>query len=474
MYCPSDVNTGFIELVGPILQQDLNSITVKSYPLSISFAPRTTPPTLIGNRIDESTENTCTYKGKRFSLVDVQICKAISKGYTLPGQKERPVAELVLSFSANSSAQDLSGLSGILLCLPIFDSGIQSHSEYLMQLIDPSFPDCEYTNLIGADYKGADYQTLQNSTLNKCVKSCCNDINCLAYTFHSGTCYMKNAVPNLTKTGDNSFIAGTVNHNVANKAKQATAIKCAPDDKKAKTSDSSKAKAPNLQTLFYGWEGDTSQDSIAYKTCFETIDKQKNPTSKSLYVVVFPRGISLSQASYQQLLIQLNAELKPYMIPPAIRGGDATLRNYKFDDEGNKVPISTSEDGIIYTTPISSCTDDFKHRFEYFTLPPRLPASSTSKQFNTEQCPYYKTTEYKCMPFNQLKDLSGAYVIPGNKTLDTILYEQQQSKVLEQSGDIKKPQLTTEQIEGIVAGVAGVAIAAIIALKVGSWISNHA
>ena len=80
------------------------------------------------------------------------------------------------------------------------------------------------------------------------------------------------------------------------------------------------------------------------------------------------------------------------------------------------------------------------------------------------------------MPFNQLKDLSGAYVVPGNKTLDTILYEQQQAQLLENAGDIPnvKNGLTTEQIEGIVAGVAGIAIAAIIALKVGSWISNHA
>ena len=163
------------------------------------------------------------------------------------------------------------------------------------------------------------------------------------------------------------------------------------------------------------------------------------------------------------------------MIPPAIRGGDSTLRSYKFDDNGNKVPTIISKDGIIYSTPISSCTDEFKHRFEFFTLPPRLP-NSVSARYNSEQCPYYKTTEYKCMPFNQLKDLSGAYVVPGNKTLDTILYEQQQAQLLENAGDMPnvKNKLTTEQIESIVAGVAGVAIAAIIALKVGSWISNHA
>jgi hypothetical protein len=43
------------------------------------------------------------------------------------------------------------------------------------------------------------------------------------------------------------------------------------------------------------------------------------------------------------------------------------------------------------------------------------------------------------------------------------------------TNDINSPKtLSTEQIEGIIAGVAGVAIASIIALKIGSWISNHA
>ncbi len=83
------------------------------------------------------------------------------------------------------------------------------------------------------------------------------------------------------------------------------------------------------------------------------------------------------------------------------------------------------------------------------------------------------------MPFNQLSDLSGEYVIPGNKTLDTILYEQQQAAEKEVSGSAQtnttaSSSLTTEQIEGIVAGVAGIAIVGIILLKVGSWISKNA
>jgi hypothetical protein len=476
MYCPSDVNTGFIELVGPIQQQDLNSITVKSYPLSISFAPRTTVPSLIGNRIDESTENTCTFKGQRFSLVDVQICSVTNKGYNIPGQTERPVAELIISFVANNAAQDLSGLSGILLCIPIYDSGNSSHGDYLNQLIDSSSPSCDYTHMTGSDYTGGDYKNISNSSLSSCIKSCCDDINCLAYTFNKGTCYLKNSIPNLSKTGDNLMVTGTVNHNAKNKNGVAT---CSKTQNNGTNNTSKKLGVPTLESIFYSWNGDTSQTSFSYKTCFETIDTNNVPNSKSLYIVVFPNGIHLTSAGYQQLLLQLNGNLPSYMIPPAIRSGDSTLRSYKFDDEGNKVPTIISQDGIIYSTPISSCTDEFRHRFEYFTLPPRLPSSA---QHISEKSSYYKTTEYKCMPFDQIKDLSGAYVIPGNKTLDTILYERQQAQLKENEEGTRtgsetnniKNGLTTEQIEGIVSGVAGIAIAAIIALKVGSWISNHA
>jgi hypothetical protein len=480
MFCPSDVNTGFIQLVGPILQTDLNSITVKSYPLSISFAPRTTIPTLIGNRIDESTENTCTYRGQRFSLVDVQICSVTNQGYTLPGQTEKPVAELILSFSANAQAQDLSSLSGILMCVPIFDSGAPNHSSYLNQLIDPSIPSCDYTHLVGSDYAGGDYQQLQNSSLSSCIKACCGDVNCLAYTYKTGTCYLKNSIPSLSKTNDTSMVSGTVNHNARPGGSASSCPvpncpipKCNGKHAKQKGPEK-KSGVPNLETIFYEWDGDTVQTSLAYKTCFETIDNN-NPTSKSLYIVVFPNGIHLTQSGFQQLLIQLNGNLPSYMIPPAIRGGESTLRSYKFDDEGNKVPTITSQDGIIYTTPLSSCTDEFRHRFEYFTLPPRLPAS-VSSSFNSEQCPYYKTTQYKCMPFNQLTDLSGNYVIPGNKTLDTILYEKQQAQLKENAGDVPSTTntLTTEQIEGIIAGVAGVGIAVVLAIYVGSKISKYA
>ena len=473
MSCPPDVNSGFIQLVGPILQQDLNSITVKSYPLSIAFAPRTTRPTLIGNRIDESTENTCTYKGNRFTLVDTQICSVMNKGYQLAGNKNEPQAELILSFSANSAASSLSQLSGILLCIPIY-AGEPSHDEYLNQVIMGEPPSCKYTTQQSMEYSGTPTSSINNYTLSQCIDYCCGDAKCLAYTYKNNTCFAYESIPSIGPSQDLKTISGTVNHNVSTKpAPIVVKEKCNTKDGKDATTKSS---VPNLETIFYSSDDDVSQSSVAYKTCFETIDSSGAPSSRSLYIVVFPKGIVLSEPIFGQLMLELNTTLQPYMIPPAIRGGDVTIRSYKYNDDGNKIPTITSQDGIIYATPLSSCTDEFRHRFEYFTLPPRLPSSKSAK-FNTEQCPYYKTTQYKCMPFNQLSDLSGEYVIPGNKTLDTILYEQEQAAQKATSESIQadtKTSLTTEQIEGIIAGVAGVAIVGLILLKAGSWISKNA
>jgi hypothetical protein len=470
MFCPLDVNTGFVQLVGPISTIDLNNITVKSYPLTISFAPRTTIPSLIGNRLDESTENTCTYRGKRYNLVDVQLCSVANKGFLLPGDTKPPVAELILTFSPNSPASDLQELSGILLCVPIYDSGTPSHAEYLTQLIEQTIPSCKYTNLVGSDYEGADYQQIPNTSLTSCVKSCCGDTNCLAYTFRSGTCYLKNEIPSIKKGLDKSISAGTVDHNLPNKG--ATPSTCAVPVTKGAVKKTTKANATTLQSLFYSSSSDTTQTSLAYRTCFETMDKDDNPSSKSLYVVVFPHGARLTQAGYQQLLLQLQGTLLPYAVPPAIRGGDSTVKSYQISEEGQKIATEISKEGIIYASRISSCTDDFKNRFEYFTLPPLLPATSkngsSASGFNTEQCPYYKTSQYKCVPFNQLTDLSGNYVIPGVKTLETIAYEQKQKQENQKGGDSSNSSLSTETMETAVSVVLGSIIAGLIFVKITS------
>jgi hypothetical protein len=206
------------------------------------------------------------------------------------------------------------------------------------------------------------------------------------------------------------------------------------------------------------------------------MDKNRQPTSKSLYVVVFPNGAHLTQAGYQQLLLQLNGTLLPYTVPPAIRGGDATVKSFDIDEEGRKIATETSNEGVLYATRLSSCTDDFKHRFEYFTQPPLLPSSSKSgggpPGFNTEQCPYYKTSQYKCVPFNQLTDLSGDYVIPGVKTLETIRFEEEKRKKAA-SGSSESSSLSTDDMETMFAMGIGGLLAAVVIFRVATWASSY-
>ena len=197
MHCPLDANAGFIELIGPITQADLHNIQVKDHPLSIVISPKMTPPSLHGNKIIETTDNYCRHKGNIFNMIDGQICSVTNSGYILPGQTTSPVAELILSFKPKSKTE----LSGILLCIPIYDSGNPSHDAYINQFITPSDPSDKNVN------------------------------------------------------------------------------------------------APTLESIFYG---DTTQTSFAYTTCFETIDKNIT-TSKSLYVIVFPNGIHVTQAGFQTL-----------------------------------------------------------------------------------------------------------------------------------------------------------------------------
>ena len=454
-YCPLDVNTGIIELIAPIQQVDLKSIENRSSPFSISFAPRTTIPSMVGNRIDETSgENTLTLKGNRFSLVDVQICSPLNKGYLLPNLRNESVAELVLSFSPKSVPSSLSELAGVLLCIPIYDNGVSSHNQYLSQLINANAPSCKYTNIPGSEYNGGDYQTIQNSSLSECINSCCNDPQCMAYTYNSGACYLKNSIPNLIKTGNDSTISGTVNHTIPGSTYQ-------QDTQQEK-------RVANLQTIFYDKENDSTQVSICYRTCFETFANNSNiPTSSSIFVAVFPNGIQLNQQDFQNLVLQLGGSLKPFMCPPALRNAQYTLTSYRFDDSGQKIPLSISSDGLMYRTPISCGSNDFRERFEYFTLPPKLP----NNKFDPNVCPYYKTEQYKCVPFNQLADLSGDYVIPGNVSLHSILQKQNEQL----ASEIKKPHVSasSNQVEEIIVSVAGVGAAILAFVAIGSWVSKN-
>ena len=164
------------------------------------------------------------------------------------------------------------------------------------------------------------------------------------------------------------------------------------------------------------------------------------------------------------------------MVPASLRDGNPTLQEYTKDTNGNKIVKVTSKDGILYGTMIASCDDDFKHRIQFFTKPPRLPTGTGSGGIGgsgLDQCPYYKTSQYKCVPFDELRDLSGEYVKPGNKTLEQIRLEQQNGTNSANASSSSTSSISKETIEEVVAGVIAGALLLTVAIYVGSKFSKN-
>lgn len=380
MFCPSGVNSGLIEIVGPIQQTDLQHITIPHAPLSISFAPRSTPPTLSGTHINESapTDNICRHKGTKYVLSNIQLTKPMHKGFTLPGMTTEPMAELILSFHSNTAVEpnELASYSGVLMCLPIYGSGNPSHDDYLVQLLNHSDP-----------------------------------------------------------------------------------------------SNPSSVNPPTIQSLFYKDSSDVTQTSFGYKTCFE-IGSQKAVETRSMYILVFPHGVHMTPSSFEALRSNVGGSFPAYKIPVSIRGPEDTVLSYDIDDNGVKHANRFSDDGIPYTSPLSSCSEEFK-RIEYFAHPPQL---DSSKFNNKSSKKLYKKEQYKCVPFDQLRDVSGEYVKLGNKTLSTILAEQKEVQAAQESSSDPKVDTTTGLSTGelelageVVGTIVAVAVIGFIAYKVWEW-----
>jgi len=121
---------GFIELTGPIAQSKLDFIRVNSYhPIHTAFGARSTPATISYNRINDISNNSCTYQGNSYTLIDIQICQLLHKGFGLPAINDTASAEMILTFSGSDPA-------GILICFPIYNTGVSNNDEYLNQVID--------------------------------------------------------------------------------------------------------------------------------------------------------------------------------------------------------------------------------------------------------------------------------------------------------------------------------------------------
>ena len=121
--------------------------------------------------------------------------------------------------------------------------------------------------------------------------------------------------------------------------------------------------------------------------------------------------------------------------------------------------------------------DRFKNHFERFTKPPFVLTKSTStSSFNSEKCPYYKTSQYKCVPFNQLHDLSGnpqdAYVIPGNTSLKDILNKKGATTGSSSTGDTDNLKVTEDIITYAAPGIVSI-IAVYVLYRIGIEINKN-
>lgn len=363
--CPIDVQTGIVQLMGPITSTTLSEISVNSAPFTASFAPRTTAPSLLGNVVDESSDHTLLYKATRYQLIGgVQICTPIHKGFQLPNSTNQtdPQYELVIPFVNQQVVGTFP--TGILLFVPIYNSSSTLHAGYVQQLIDPE-----------------------------------------------------------------------------------------------------KYQVASLQTIFFEKEGDTSQTSFAYNTCVDYVSTTGERGNSNLRIYYFPNGIQLQGTDFQaltQILTQKKTvTVPPFYLPPVLRNNTmSTITSFSFDNNGNKVPQTTSSDGELYQTQISTASQEFVQRIQYFTQPINLTSSSFQPS-----CPYYTTSQYKCVPFNKLRDLSGNTVIPGGTSLDSILKIQ-----TSQDETLSKSSLTTADVGEALGITAGVVVGGFIILYLGDKI----
>lgn len=357
--CPIGVQTGIIQLAGPITITQLNDIKVNGSPFTASFAPRTTAPTLVGNVVNETSDNTILYKGIKYQLIGgVQICTPTSTGYQLPGRTLTSSLELIIPFV---NLQVIGTYpTCILLIVPIYNSSFSFHAGYLQQLINTdTYP------------------------------------------------------------------------------------------------------AAALQTVFFENEGDTSQVSMAYNTCIDMSNAEGQYANSNMRCYYFPEGINLTGQDFQTiqgLLTQNGANTIPsFFLPPVLlNNGMNTVTAFTISDVGQKIPTETSTSGTLYLSRLSISSSEFTKQFQYFDKPIALSSSTFQKT-----CPYYTTQQYKCTPFNRLRDLSGNMVVSNGATLEKILQQQDSASANLATGSLSTADMG-EAIGITAAIIAGIGIFTII------------
>ena len=350
-FCSNGSTTGFINLTGPVAQTKISAIQANASPFISSFAPRSNPPSMLGNIIDEAPDNTITYNSRRYQLIGgIQICAPTHSGYVLPGQTDEPALELIMPFVNNSLVGTYP--VGIFVIVPIYNSSYSDHSAYIKQIMD------------------------------------------------------------------------STNNPVA-----------------------------NIQKIFLDSAKDTTQLSIAYDSCIDLVsDDDKG--NINIRVIYFPHGIHLTGQEYQKFTAILTdnnkVPIQDFYVPRVLRkSGMATVTGYSRDDDGQKIAKSKSSKGKPYSSSMPASSPEFINKFKYYLKP-----VSTTSALSAETCPYYKTNQYKCVPFNKIRDLSGNQVVPG-ATLDTILSNQADMEDSETSGSMSTDKMleTLGIGAGVVAGI---------------------
>ena len=211
----------------------------------------------------------------------------------------------------------------------------------------------------------------------------------------------------------------------------------------------SSAPVASLQTVFLDNVGDGSQTSFGYQTCVDLSGTAAKNTTLAFFY--FPRGVTLTGQDFAAL-VRTPTSLPDFRLPPA--GSEALDTVRDFNLVGTVREAVVSPEGILRKTQISSGSEEFANRFIYYAKPPRLGG-----KFSEENCPYYKTSQYKCVPFDRLADLSGDYVIPGNtQALKSLLSKEDALEAQARGEPVQgtaTPPAEAATIGGIIGGVLG-------------------
>jgi hypothetical protein len=340
-YCPPGALSGIVQLAGQLTQPQIQNIQLNaSPPIQFNIAPRSTAALFksdTSRNIDDTANNFIFFKNKKYSIIDVQVCKIQHTGYKLPDMVvSDSQAELIIT-----CYNDINTPEGILLCLPIHQVANESvnNATYIKAALKISIPD-------------------------------------------SGNKY------------------------------------------------------PTLDTMF------TGQPSFSYQTCFQVQLSDKSIMAHSLQIFVFPKGIQINAQDMGTLKPHL---ANKYNVPKGMLNNLPIVTSSTYDN--NKMTVSATSPSEMYTMQLQVISNEFNNMFVFYLQ----DISSVTKK---KSDPLYKTSQYKCMPFDPTKNLvenNGAiYVTPG-QTNPTIA-----DMVKEQAGGTTDTNMREDIITYTILGIGGI------------------